>query len=184
MALSWYRVHTIVLNDPGRLIAVHIMHTSLVAGWAGSMCFYEISIYDPSEKIVNPMWRQWMFVIPFMSRLGVVDSWSQWSVENVSKNSGSIIWSFEGVGAAHILLSGALFMASIWHWVYWDLDIFRDWRTDSPALDLPKVFSIHLLLSSILWLGFGLFHIYSIGIWVSDPYGLYGTIQTIWWFKI
>ena len=46
------------LEDPGRLIAVHIMHTSLVAGWAGSMCFYEISIYDPSEKIVNPMWRQ------------------------------------------------------------------------------------------------------------------------------
>lgn len=61
-----------------------------------------------------------------MSRLGVVDSWSQWSVENISKNSGSIIWSFEGVGAAHILLSGALFMASIWHWVYWDLDVFRD----------------------------------------------------------
>ena len=47
-------------------------------------------------------------------------------MENVSKNSGSIIRSFEGVGAAHILLSGALFMASIWHWVYWDLDLFRD----------------------------------------------------------
>lgn len=58
VALSWYRVHTIVLNDPGRLLAVHIMHTSLVSGWAGSMTFYEISIYDPSEKIVNPMWRQ------------------------------------------------------------------------------------------------------------------------------
>jgi photosystem II CP47 chlorophyll apoprotein len=36
MALPWYRVHTVVLNDPGRLIAVHIMHTALVAGWAGS----------------------------------------------------------------------------------------------------------------------------------------------------
>ncbi len=53
-------------------------------------------------------------------------------------------------------------MAAIWHWVYWDLDVFRDSRTDSPALDLPKVFSIHLLLSSILCLG--LCHIYSIGI--------------------
>jgi len=58
MALSWYRVHTVLLNDPGRLLAVHIMHSSLVSGWAGSMTFYEISIYDPSEKIVNPMWRQ------------------------------------------------------------------------------------------------------------------------------
>ena len=37
MALPWYRVHTVVLNDPGRLIAVHLMHTSLVSGWAGSM---------------------------------------------------------------------------------------------------------------------------------------------------
>jgi photosystem II CP47 chlorophyll apoprotein len=24
MALPWYRVHTVVLNDPGRLIAVHL----------------------------------------------------------------------------------------------------------------------------------------------------------------
>ena len=94
-------------------------------------------------------------------------------MENVSKNSGSIIWSFEGVGAAHILLSGALFMASIWHWVYWDLDIFRDWRTDSPALDLPKVFSIHLLLSSILWLGF------------IDQFNRYWGIWSIWliWYN-
>ena len=37
MGLPWYRVHTVVLNDPGRLISVHIMHTALVAGWAGSM---------------------------------------------------------------------------------------------------------------------------------------------------
>ena len=28
MALPWYRVHIVVLNDPGRLIAVHIMHTA------------------------------------------------------------------------------------------------------------------------------------------------------------
>jgi len=33
MGLPWYRVHTVVLNDPGRLIAVHLMHTALVSGW-------------------------------------------------------------------------------------------------------------------------------------------------------
>ncbi|MFN7218559.1 hypothetical protein, partial [Microcystis sp.] len=27
MGLPWYRVHTVVLNDPGRLISVHLMHT-------------------------------------------------------------------------------------------------------------------------------------------------------------
>ena len=35
MGLPWYRVHTVVINDPGRLLAVHIMHTALVAGWGG-----------------------------------------------------------------------------------------------------------------------------------------------------
>jgi photosystem II CP47 chlorophyll apoprotein len=43
MALPWYRVHTVVLNDP-KIIAVHIMHTALVAGWAGSMALYELAI--------------------------------------------------------------------------------------------------------------------------------------------
>jgi photosystem II CP47 chlorophyll apoprotein len=32
MGLPWYRVHTVVLNDPGRLISVHLMHTALVSG--------------------------------------------------------------------------------------------------------------------------------------------------------
>ena len=49
MGLPWYRVHTVVLNDPGRLIAVHLMHTSLVSGWAGSMAFYELAVFDPSR---------------------------------------------------------------------------------------------------------------------------------------
>jgi photosystem II CP47 chlorophyll apoprotein len=38
MGLPWYRVHT-VLNDPGRLLAVHIMHTALVAGWLSDTHF-------------------------------------------------------------------------------------------------------------------------------------------------
>lgn len=46
MGLPWYRVHTIVLNDPGRLLAVHIMHTALVAGWAGSMALYELAVFS------------------------------------------------------------------------------------------------------------------------------------------
>ena len=51
MALPWYRVHTVVLNDPGRLIAVHLMHTALVAGWAGSMALYELAVFDPSDPV-------------------------------------------------------------------------------------------------------------------------------------
>jgi photosystem II CP47 chlorophyll apoprotein len=157
------------------------MHTALVAGWAGSMTLYELAIYDPSDPILNPMWRQGMFVMPFMARLGVTDSWGGWSVTGESVSNVGF-WSFEGVAAAHIILSGLLFLAACWHWVYWDLELFTDARTGEPALDLPKMFGIHLFLSGLLCFGFGAFHVTGLfgpGIWVSDPYGLTGSIQPV-----
>lgn len=181
MGLPWYRVHTVVLNDPGRLIAVHLMHTGLVAGWAGSMALYELAVLDPSDPVLNPMWRQGMFVLPFMARLGVTQSWGGWSVTGETAVDPGI-WSFEGVAAAHIGLAGLLFLAAVWHWVYWDLELFRDPRTGEPALDLPKMFGIHLFLSGLLCFGFGAFHLSGVfgpGMWVSDPYGLTGHIQPV-----
>ncbi len=181
MGLPWYRVHTVVLNDPGRLIAVHLMHTALVAGWAGSMALYELAIFDPSDPVLNPMWRQGMFVLPFMARLGVTGSWNGWSVTGeTGVNPG--FWSFEGVAAAHIILSGLLFLAACWHWVFWDLELFIDSRTGKPALDLPKMFGIHLFLSGLLCFGFGAFHLTGVwgpGMWVSDAYGITGHIQPV-----
>ncbi|KAG6736872.1 hypothetical protein POTOM_060213 (mitochondrion) [Populus tomentosa] len=158
MGLPWYRVHTVVLNDPGRLLAVHIMHTALVAGWAGSMALYELAVFDPSDPVLDPMWRQ----------------------GGTITNPG--IWSYEGVAGAHIVFSGLCFLAAIWHWVYWDLEIFCDERTGKPSLDLPKIFGIHLFLSGVACFGFGAFHVtglYGPGIWVSDPYGLTGKVQSV-----
>ncbi|MFB8792542.1 MAG: photosystem II chlorophyll-binding protein CP47 [Potamolinea sp.] len=181
MGLPWYRVHTVVLNDPGRLIAVHLMHTALVAGWAGSMALYELALFDPSDPVLNPMWRQGMFVLPFMARLGVTESWGGWSITGeTAVNPG--VWSFEGVAAAHVVLSGLLFLAAVWHWVYWDLELFRDPRTGEPALDLPKMFGIHLFLSGLLCFGFGAFHLTGLfgpGMWVTDPYGVTGSVQPV-----
>ncbi|PSB25746.1 photosystem II chlorophyll-binding protein CP47 [Stenomitos frigidus] len=181
MGLPWYRVHTVLINDPGRLIATHLMHTALVAGWAGSMALYELAIFDPSDPVLNPIWRQGMFVLPFMARLGVTGSWSGWSITGeTGVDTG--FWSFEGVAAAHIILSGLLFLAACWHWVYWDLELFRDPRTGEPALDLPKMFGIHLFLSGLLCFGFGAFHLTGLfgpGMWVSDPYGLTGSVQPV-----
>jgi photosystem II CP47 chlorophyll apoprotein len=97
MGLTWFRVHAVVLNDPGRLIAVHLMHTGLIAGWAGSMAIYELAIFDPSDPIFNPMWRQGMFVLPFMSRLGVTTSWAGWSIDSIPS-----AWSYEAVAGALI----------------------------------------------------------------------------------
>lgn len=181
MGLPWYRVHTVVLNDPGRLISVHLMHTALVAGWAGSMALYELAVFDPSDAVLNPMWRQGMFVLPFMARLGVTDSWGGWSVTGESAPDPGF-WSFEGVAAAHIVLSGLLFLAAVWHWVYWDLELFTDPRTGEPALDLPKMFGIHLFLSGLLCFGFGAFHLTGLwgpGMWVSDPYGVTGHVEGV-----
>ena len=133
MGLPWYRVHTVVLNDPGRLIAVHLMHTALVAGWAGSMALYELAVFDPSDPVLNPMWRQGMFVMPFMSRIGVTDSWGGWSITGESiSNPG--FWSFEGVALSHIGLSGLLFLlnfifsqfdAVILHYVLFNSHLIR-----------------------------------------------------------
>ena len=181
MGLPWYRVHTVVLNDPGRLLAVHLMHTGLVAGWAGSMALYELAIFDPSDPILNPMWRQGMFVLPFMSRLGVTGSWGGWSVTGETGVDPGF-WSFEGVALAHIVFAGLMFLAAVWHWVFWDLEVFRDPRTNEPVLDLPKIFGIHLLLAGLLCFGFGAFHLsgfWGPGMWVSDPYGLTGSVQPV-----
>jgi len=77
------------------------------------------------------------------------------------------IWSYEGVAKAHIVFSGLCFLAAIWHWVYWDLEIFCDERTGKPSLDLPKIFRIHLFLFSVASFGFG------------NPYGLTEKVQSV-----
>ncbi|KAJ4699606.1 Photosystem II CP47 reaction center protein [Melia azedarach] len=122
------------------------------------MALYELAVFDPSDPVLDPMWRQGMFVIPFMTRLGITNSWGGWSITGGTiTNPG--IWSYEGVAGAHIVFSGLCFLAAIWHWVYWDLEIFGDERTGKPSLDLPKIFGIHLFLSGVACFGFGAFHV-------------------------
>jgi len=154
------------------------MHTALLAGWAGSMALYELAIFDPSDPVLNPMWRQGMYVMPFMARLGITGSWSGWDITGATGVDPGF-WSFEGVAVAHIVFSGLLMLAAIWHWTYWDLELWEDSRTGEPALDLPRIFGIHLLLAGITCFGFGAFHCSTVGIWVSDPYSLTGHIEPV-----
>ncbi|KAH0851479.1 LOW QUALITY PROTEIN: hypothetical protein HID58_094719, partial [Brassica napus] len=96
------------------------------------------------------MWRQGMFVIPFMTRLGITNSWGGWNITG-----------------------GTITNPAIWHLVYWDLEIFCDERTGKPSLDLPKI--LEFIYFFMACFGFGAFHVtglYGPGIWVSDPYGL------------
>ena len=72
--LPWFRVHIVVLNDVGRLLSVHFMHSALFCGWSFSMTLFELIVLDPSDPIFNPIWRQGACVLPFVARLGVTSS--------------------------------------------------------------------------------------------------------------
>lgn len=178
--LTWFRAHIVLINDPGRLIAVHLVHTGLVAGWAGSMTLYELIIFDPSDPLLHPMWRQGCYVLPFMSRIGVVESIYDWSIGlNLAQSSS---WTFETVFAAHIVLSGLLILAAFWHWSYWYLDVFVSSQTGRLVLDLSKIFGIHLLLASLLCFGYGYCHVSGLfgpGIWTSDSLGTVGSVRFV-----
>ena len=78
--LPWFRVHIVILNDPGRLISVHIMHSGLCGGWGGLIVLYEVITFDPRDPVFNPIWRQGCYVIPCSVRLGVISSIYHWSL--------------------------------------------------------------------------------------------------------
>ena len=145
--LPWFRVHIVILNDPGRLISVHLMHTGQISGWAGSILLYEALVIDKSDSVFNPDWRQGCYVLPFSSRLGVTESSYGWLQGESLSNS---VWSFEVVILAHLSLSGLLLLSSQWHWVYSDLDLFISSTTGNLVLDLNRIFGIHLALASIV----------------------------------
>ena len=110
------------------------------------MALYELAIFDPSDPVLNPMWRQGMFVMPFMSRLGVTGSWGGWSITGETGVDPGF-WSFEGVAAAHIVFSGLMMLAAIWHWTYWDLEIWQD-----PVLVNPPSICPRSLVFTCCWL--------------------------------
>ena len=197
--LPWFRVHIVVLNDFRRLVSIHLMHTSLVSGWAGSMALYELVILDSSDPIYNPIWRQGCYLVPFITRIGVMISIFGWNlggdmiilvdlvVDLGFLGAGAVtklvlsIFTFEIVVLAHVLLSGLLILISFWHWSYWDLVLFVS-ETGNLRLDLLKVFAVHLLLASLVCFGFGYRHLSGLigpGAWTSDSKGLVGTIRFI-----
>lgn len=178
--LPWFRVHIILLNDPGRLISAHMMHTGLVAGWAGVMSIYELVVIDQSDPVYNPLWRQGSYVLPFVSRLGVVRSGFNWSIGIETQLNN--YWNYETVAIAHILLAGLLTLAACWHWAYWDLDLFVSSLTGKLVLDLNRIFGIHLTLAALLCLGFGLIHLTGFGgpgFWTSDTCGIIGSVRFV-----
>ena len=126
------------------------MHTALVSGWFCITSLYELFIFDYSDFIFNPLWRQGSFVLPFVSRLGVISSLFNWCIGiEISNYSQFIsnIWKFESVLVSHLLLSGLFILSSFWHWSFWDLKVFIFIFSGKLSIDLIRVFGIHLLSS-------------------------------------
>ena len=143
------------------------MHTSLVSGWSLVMSLYELLIFDLSDPIYNPIWRQGSFVLSFITRFGVSTSIFDWciGVEFLYYNASfNILWKFESVSVSYFILAGLLSLSSFWHWSYWDLKVFISSFTAKLSLDLVRIFGIHLFLASLLCFGFGTFiiHFYSV----------------------
>lgn len=178
--LPWFRVHIVILNDPARLLSVHIMHSGFPAGWSGVMVLYELITVDTTDPVYNPIWRQGCYVIPFISRIGVIRSLYSWSLG--IKLTMNLYWTYETILMGHISLCGSSILAAFWHWAYWDLNALLSSSTSSSLLDLNQIIGIHVDLASLLCFGFGLAHLSGFlgpGIWTSDCFGLLGSIRFV-----
>ena len=156
------------------------MHSGLVSGWSGVMTLYELIVFDPTDPVFNPSWRQGCYLMPFISRLGVISSLYSWSLG--IKFSLNRLWTYETISASHILLSGILVLASFWHWAYWDLNVFAYRSRGKLVLDLNKILGIHLLLASCICFGFSYGHLSGFlgpGMWTSDSKGIVGSIRFV-----
>ena len=157
MTLTWFRVHAVVRNSPGRLIAVHLMQSSHICDWAGSMVMYELAVFDSSWSCLS--WHS----------PGVASSWGT-SIEGVYFLLE--VWNFKAVAISHSYLLGCLFAAA-----RWSFNGFRDRHTGQLAIDAPDLFGIHLALTGILGFGFGAWHLCSYpGFGVSDVHGITGAV--------
>ena len=181
--LAWFRVHIVILNDPGRLISVHMMHSGFAAGWSSVMLLYELITVDPTDPVYNPIWRQGCYVIPFISRISVIRSLYSWSLGIKllffvsSRPLGNLYWTYETINIAHISLCGSCILAGFWHWAYWDLNVFQAGSTGGEVPDLNQIIGIHLLFACLLSFGFGLGHVSGYrggGLWTSDSFGVVG----------
>ena len=179
LRLPWFRVHIVILNDPGRLISVHLIHTGILCSWSGLIILYELILLDATDPTYNPIWRQGCYVLPFITRIGCSSSVFGWSlgIELIST-----LWTYETVSGSHIILANTFILASFWHWAYLDLNIFVYILTNQLILDLNRVLSIHFNLASFVCFGFGYNHLtgsFGPGMWASDSKGLLGSVRYV-----
>ena len=135
IAFPWFRVHTVVINDPGRLISIHLVHSSIILGWAGSITLFGYS--HLAGNFGPGCWTSDESAIT-----GTVQSISP-SYSILALNPFSY-----GTVVAHHTIAGAVGLGiGLWH---------TSNRPDNFIFTLVKMFSIESVLSSSIAKG-GLF---------------------------
>ncbi|KAF9682807.1 hypothetical protein SADUNF_Sadunf05G0146700 [Salix dunnii] len=101
---------------PYYLLDFHVMHVPLVGGWADLMAPQEQVALDPSSPALDTMWRQDMFFILFVTRLGITILWAG---SNITGNPA--IWSYEVQEVGLVSFSLLLFFGHIWYGLFKDV---------------------------------------------------------------
>ncbi|EMS48540.1 Photosystem II CP47 chlorophyll apoprotein [Triticum urartu] len=66
------------------------------------MALYELAVFDPSDPVLDPMWRQ-----------GITDSWGGWSISGGTVTNPGI-WSYEGVAGVACFGFGAFHVTGLY----------------------------------------------------------------------
>uniref|UniRef100_A0A1Y3BX58 Putative photosystem antenna protein-like protein n=1 Tax=Helianthus annuus TaxID=4232 RepID=A0A1Y3BX58_HELAN len=144
---------------------------SFVLCW-GSMALYELAVFDPSDLFLIQCGDR-VCSIPFMTRLGITNSWGGWSI-----TGGTItirVFGVTKVWLERILCFLGCAFCSYLHWVYWDLKYFVDEVQENPLWICPRSLE-YIFFCGLACFGFGAFHVtglYGLAYGVR-PYGLTG----------
>ncbi|KAH0781094.1 hypothetical protein KY290_000692 [Solanum tuberosum] len=161
------------------------MHTSLVAGLAGSMVLYELAVFDPSDHVLDPMWRQ------------AIWHWVYWGLEIFcDERIGKPSLDLQKIFGIHFFLSGVacfgfgafhvtgLYGPGIWVSNPYGLTgkvqpVNPTWGVEGFDPFVPRGIASHHIATGTLGIIAGLFHLS-----VRPPQRLYkglrmGNIETI-----
>ena len=99
---SWWSGNSRLIDLSGKLLGAHVVHTSLIFLWAGSMTFFEVAhiIYS------KPCFEQGFILIPHLSTLAYSTGPSADTIDS---------YSFFIVGVLHLICSGVIGIGGIYH---------------------------------------------------------------------